>query len=280
MVTNKVNGSTIGFYLDWVKKTWAPGRGTFECLEIHEPADKRRVGDSQMCHDFVNASLWWMYQEGGVSFKPERPIFRDHIVLFARGGLEDVVHHEHATEDSKGKDSKKGLSSGADGELEAAQGPGWLAAWRSRRKVQRFFGFAGVSLGRHIASFANLRGLIAAAKVAQVDTYVYHRERYKRVVLESPFINYCYLPLKIPPAEADIFGKVKRCALPLEFNASNNNVTLNSMERLLGFEAWADENLEACAAAAFLVALHLCVLALFRHCRTRISAKQEQPGGA
>jgi len=44
---------------------------------------------------------------------------------------------------------------------------------------------------------------------------------YHAVKLTPPFLNYCYLPLAIPPAVYEPFGSVKLCALGMEANATN-----------------------------------------------------------
>merc|ERR1712187_252399 len=58
---------------------------------------------------------------------------------------------------------------------------------------------------------------------------------YHTVKLTPPFLNYCYLPIAIPPDVYEPFGSVKLCALGMEANASNQSVPF-PLGHMLGVE--------------------------------------------
>ena len=68
-------------FSDWVASDFAPQHHAFQPLEL---ADVRRRGvlmRSNMCHDFVTDSLWFLYKQG-IRLEPEDHVFRDHIIMW------------------------------------------------------------------------------------------------------------------------------------------------------------------------------------------------------
>merc|ERR1711879_152067 len=64
---------------------------------------------------------------------------------------------------------------------------------------------------------------------------------YYRARLMPPFLNYCYLPLALPPAKYDVFGDTKLCALGMEANLTNTTVPY-PWGHLLAVEAAVDKS--------------------------------------
>ena len=54
---------------------------------------------------------------------------------------------------------------------------------------------------------------VAHGDAAAVRPYFYINKTYYRVHLAEPYINYCYMPLRMPPERTDIFTSDKFCAL-------------------------------------------------------------------
>lgn len=80
--TPRLKASTcLRRFSDWVASDFAPQHHAFQPLEL---ADVRRRGvlmRSNMCHDFVTDSLWFLYKQG-IRLEPEDHVFRDHIIMW------------------------------------------------------------------------------------------------------------------------------------------------------------------------------------------------------
>merc|ERR1711957_944185 len=69
--------------------------------------------------------------------------------------------------------------------------------------------------------FTSARDALLIAWKLGIPAFIHDSHRNQIVHLSPPFLNYCYLPLAIPPAKHDAFNADKLCALGLTANASN-----------------------------------------------------------
>lgn len=183
----RLNGSIYNSFAVWARDSFAPAHKTFDPIEVVSApisGNGLSVGiPSCMCHDFVVDGLWALYRLG-VRFE-SKDIFRDHIMMYA-SSMEKM----------------------SDDRL-------------SRRRQLRWYRFLALWLDSIKQQFVFARDCTASSWSAGVAASVRTRGSDYRVNLVPPFMNYCYLPLELPPRVPDVFAQGKLCALPMEANLTN-----------------------------------------------------------
>ncbi|CAK0832461.1 unnamed protein product, partial [Prorocentrum cordatum] len=147
---------------------------------------------SRMCHDFVTDSLWMLYEKG-VTLGAQEPILRDHIIMYA----------EEATAIGTLPDSGRKVRQ-------------WL---RYLRCLQLF-------LEEIKQQFTAAREALMVNWRLGLSVFLHDASSDYEVKLVPPFLNYCYLPLAMPPEVHDPMGAMKLCALGMEANVTNITVPL------------------------------------------------------
>lgn len=198
-----INGSVYNKYLKWLKKEFIPTHVTFEPVEVVLPHKGGGVGvPSRMCHDLVSESLWVLYHMGAV-YAPKDDIFRDHIIYYAESFEEVDYDQLHV-----------------------------------KREVLRYFRVFEQNIMKIKKQFTYVREMLIQAYTMGISPFVYRDEKYIRVHMVAPFLNYCYLPLAIPPKHMDILNDPKLCALPMYANTTNQTKTADA--HLIAAEARLD----------------------------------------
>jgi len=190
----KFNGTVFNSFVDWVVEYFEPRFKSFQPLEVASSAAGRgrTILRSRMCHDFVTDALWILYNNGA-KLKAEKPIFRDHIILYAR-------HMIKADDFAK---TRRGLRT-------------WLRYLRS----------VFLYIDEIKKQFTSARHALIANWKMGIPVFLHDMDHDYELHLMPPFINYCYLPLAIPPKVHDPFGTNKLCALSLEANVSNTTAPM------------------------------------------------------
>ena len=195
-----VTGAQYQRYMAWAEK-YNESHVTFDPVEIviegKDPKNATRRVTSQrvssrMCHDLVGDSLWYFYDDMGVTFKPEKPVYRDHIILFG----------------SKFK------------EVDISD-PVQLTA------VTNYFKMYYEFLPLIEKEFTNIRGMLVNSEAGGLEPFLYIGQKYYRVTMADPFVNYCYMPMPMPPRRPNFFEDPSFCAL--ETKVSTNS-TRNFMQ--------------------------------------------------
>ena len=114
--------------------------------------------------------------ENGAQLEPEKPLYRDHVVLYV-----DDYTIEDLDED--------------------------------RHRIVSFYQLYHRFLPIIKKKFTAIRSMLFNSDAAAVRPYFYINKTYYRVHLARPYINYCYMPLRMPPERTDIFTSDKFCAL-------------------------------------------------------------------
>jgi len=187
----RLNGTAFNTFVHWAQE-YSKTHVTFEPIEVIVVADGRIVSDlrSSMCHDFVTNGLWALYWAGAM-LRAEDDIFRDHILMYA-SSFEIATDH--------------------------------LATAQGRREHLRFFRLLFLYLEEIKVQFTFGRDALITAWKLGLEAYVSKNRTDYRVQLASPFLNYCYLPLAIPPRRHNPLGASKLCALALEANVTNTSI--------------------------------------------------------
>jgi len=185
----KLTGKQVYILMDWIIDHYMPSYKAFNPVEIvtphAKPPQKVTALRSRMCHDFVTDSLWVLY-EHGAKLRSSGTIFRDHIIMYA-----DSIE---AVEENR----------------------------LFRKKELRYMRSLLLYLDKIKAQFTYAREALIAIWRLRLPVFVHDETgTYHRVQLVPPFLNYCYLPLAIPPDRYDPLGETKLCALGLQANASN-----------------------------------------------------------
>jgi len=183
----KTRGSVLHKFAGWVEDVYAPKYTSFQPLEV-AMAGKGNIVRSRMCHDFVTDSLWALYNEG-VKLKAEDTIFRDHIIMYAS--------HTTRAEDM-------------------------VQTMRGRRRWLRYLRALGLYLEEIKEQFTHARNALLVGFKLGIPVFLHGQHEDHQVHLVPPFLNYCYLPLAIPPKVHDPFGAMKLCALGMEANLTNS----------------------------------------------------------
>mmetsp|Transcript_23223 Transcript_23223/g.54372 ORF Transcript_23223/g.54372 Transcript_23223/m.54372 type:complete len:184 (+) Transcript_23223:135-686(+) len=145
-----------------------------------------------MCHDFVTDALWVLYR-GGARLKAEDVIFRDHIIMYATAV--DIAST-------------------------------LLQTRRGTRMRLRYLRLLALYLEDIKQQFTAARNVMVAAFRLGIPIFLHNEFKDYRVHLVPPFLNYCYLPLAIPPDVHNPLGSMKLCALGMEANLTNATVPL------------------------------------------------------
>lgn len=132
---------------------------------------------STMCHDLFYHALYELH-EIGFQPKPRDWILRDHVFVFAK-------NYEKVKE----------------------------LDWRTRREITRFYWFYIMFMSVINDNFANVRDMFASSQLEDVPAFFYFNKTYYRMELVNPWINYCYLPVNMPPDRATLVKDEHRCAL-------------------------------------------------------------------
>jgi hypothetical protein len=127
-------------------------------------------------------TLWFLYDEYGLGFVAEEPIFRDHIIVHATGfqqiELQDTVAKQDAVQ---------------------------------FYRVYIYF------LSLITKQFTMIRSMLVGTSSRGMDAIIYNRGNYYRVKTVKPYVNYCYYPMYLPPAVAstanEVHSNLKACAL-------------------------------------------------------------------
>ncbi|CAK9057178.1 unnamed protein product [Durusdinium trenchii] len=180
-----LNGQIFLEFVDWVAKSFAPKHHIFQPIEVADVLQRQSLVNSSMCHDFVTEGLWFLYAKGA-ELHPEEHVFRDHIILYA-----------HAARLPK-------------------------ASWSTMRQWQRYLRQLDLSMARIKKQFTFAREALLWNWRLQLPTFLHTENQSFQIDLAPPFLNYCYLPLAIPPEVHNPFGETKLCALGLQANTSNS----------------------------------------------------------
>eukprot|EP00929_Paragymnodinium_shiwhaense_P119443 TRINITY_DN9133_c0_g2_i1.p1 TRINITY_DN9133_c0_g2~~TRINITY_DN9133_c0_g2_i1.p1 ORF type:complete len:433 (-),score=72.54 TRINITY_DN9133_c0_g2_i1:215-1513(-) len=183
------NGSLLLKFADWVVSDYMDNFTAFNPVEVVVPEAIKKEGQtsirSRMCHDFVTDSLWMLY-ESGAKLKAEHVVFRDHIIMYAE------------------KIDKMDADTGF------------------KKKELRYLRSLFLYLNKIKQQFTHAREALLALWRLRVPIFVHdYKGDYHQVQIVPPFLNYCYLPLAIPPEQYNPFGATKLCALGMEANLTN-----------------------------------------------------------
>jgi len=183
----QLNGTVFDRFVDWVETSYAPSFSEFQPLEVAVEGSGNVVR-SRMCHDFVTDALWALYNHS-VKLEAKDAIFRDHIILYASSF--DVV------------------------DLQAN-------STRDHRRQLRFFRVLELYMEDIKEQFTHARTALLAGFKLGIPVFLHNEHQEFRVHLVPPFLNYCYLPLAIPPKVHNPFAAMKLCALGLQANLTNS----------------------------------------------------------
>eukprot|EP00927_Polykrikos_kofoidii_P052622 TRINITY_DN46500_c0_g1_i1.p1 TRINITY_DN46500_c0_g1~~TRINITY_DN46500_c0_g1_i1.p1 ORF type:complete len:437 (-),score=47.71 TRINITY_DN46500_c0_g1_i1:110-1420(-) len=187
------SGEALFHLIDWVIDNYMPRYTAFNPVELVMPGAQQAGGNatvlrSRMCHDFVTDALWVLYDRGAV-FEPEKLVFRDHIIMYG-----EIV------------ESITNISSSVD----------------ARKRELRYMRGLDIYLEKIKDEFTHARTALLSLWRLRVPIFIHDEQGgYHRVKLLPPGLNYCYLPLAIPPEVYDPFGDAKLCALGMQANFTN-----------------------------------------------------------
>uniref|UniRef100_A0A7S4QQ97 Phospholipase B-like n=1 Tax=Alexandrium monilatum TaxID=311494 RepID=A0A7S4QQ97_9DINO len=187
-----LNGSNFHYFVDWVVGEFAPKHSAFQPIEVSKAVNSSGVVTavrSRMCHDFVTDALWVLYR-GGAVFQVKDVIFRDHIIMYAK-----------AMDTSAEKVSSR----------------------RAIRRRLRYLRLLHLYVEEIKEQFTAARNALIAGWRLGLQTYLHDQYEDYHVELVPPFLNYCYLPLAIPPEVHNPLGSMKLCALGMEANITNTS---------------------------------------------------------
>eukprot|EP00937_MAST-01D_sp_MAST-1D-sp2_P002923 g2923.t1 len=197
----KVTGGQYTRYMHWASK-YNETHKTFDPVEIvvegRDPhnATKRITKDrvsSRMCHDLVSDSLWYFYEEEGVVFEPEAPVYRDHIILFGeKYSKVDITQTEQLT--------------------------------AVTNYIRLYYEF----LPLIEKEFTNIRGMLVNSEAGGLEPFLYIGKEYYRVTMQDPFVNYCYMPMPMPPTKPNFFEDPSFCALEQKLSTNATRTFLQS----------------------------------------------------
>eukprot|EP00927_Polykrikos_kofoidii_P012354 TRINITY_DN15326_c0_g1_i3.p1 TRINITY_DN15326_c0_g1~~TRINITY_DN15326_c0_g1_i3.p1 ORF type:complete len:469 (+),score=37.74 TRINITY_DN15326_c0_g1_i3:75-1409(+) len=187
------SGATLFNLISWVITDYIPRFSHFNPLELVRPQDPSAGGKttllrSRMCHDFVTDALWVLYNLGA-SLDPNVNVFRDHIIMYGEI-MESIAD----------------ISSSAD----------------ARKRELRYLRGLDMFMEDMRQEFTHARTALLSLWRLRVPVFLRdEQDVYHRVKLLPPFLNYCYLPLAIPPKVHNLFDDDKLCALGMRANLTN-----------------------------------------------------------
>eukprot|EP00434_Breviolum_minutum_P017202 symbB.v1.2.015187.t1/scaffold1044.1/size142232/8 len=180
-----LTGKTFIKFTDWVASSYAPQHHSFQPLEVADINSRSFLVRSTMCHDFVTDGLWFLYNHGA-KLKADEHVFRDHIIMYATS-VDNVTTSSH-----------------------------------NMRRWQRYLRQLELSLERIRKQFTFAREALLWNWRLQLPSFLRSEYQNYSITLAPPFLNYCYLPLALPPEVHDPFGETKLCALGLQANTTNS----------------------------------------------------------
>jgi len=183
----KTDGATFHKMVNWAME-YNNTYDTFDPVEIVIEGKPERRVSSRMCHDLVSAGLWFLYEEK-VPLHPEKPIYRDHIILFAKDyeAISEEKYKEPAI----------------------------------RKEIISYFRLFTSWLPLIAKEFTSIRGMLVHANAGKFYPFLYINHVYYKVDIQPPFVNYCYMPIPMPPAKANAFTSQKYCGLEQSLSAKN-----------------------------------------------------------
>jgi len=201
----KTDGQTFHKMVSWAME-YNNTYNTFDPVEIVIEGQPERRVSSRMCHDLVSSGLWFLY-ENKVPLKPEKPIYRDHIILFAK---------DHEAVDHKDPEIRKGILS--------------------------YFRLFTSWLPLIAKEFTSIRGMLVHANAGKFYPYLFINHVYYKVDMTEPFVNYCYMPIPMPPEKANAFTSQKYCGLEQSLSEKNKKHFLMQAAglglKMTGVEPW------------------------------------------
>jgi hypothetical protein len=138
---------------------------TFDPVEIVVAKNASKHIPSRVCHDLVSDGLWYMY-ENGVTIKPAKLMFRDHILMYA----DDFISYTQEEVDSN-----------------------WL---QLRSRVLTFYHMFDSNLPAIKKEFTGVRMLLVNAAAAVIQPFIRIEGVYHRVTMAEPYVNYCYMQVR------------------------------------------------------------------------------------
>lgn len=204
-----INGSVFNAYAHRIAVDLAPRFTTFRPVEVATQAPTLNAEHgvalrSLMCHDFVADSLWVLYELGArYTFKPK--IYRDHVIMYAD-------EYKRVKHDDK----------------------------RMVRKQLRYLRSLEPYMAAIKSEFTNSRVSLIALWKLGMSTFFRSPDGDHLLHLVPPFINYCYIPLALPPVHYNPFAREKLCALGMQSNLTNTSA-LWPVGHLLAVEERMDE---------------------------------------
>lgn len=185
------NGSVFNAYVRKMVSDFAPRYRAFRPVEVaSQTLNTTEHGvalRSFMCHDFVTDSLWVLYNLGA-RYEQTGEMFRDHVIMYVDGYTK--------LDDSDRRMARKQLR--------------WL------RSLEPYM--ADVR-----QEFTNSRVALIGIWKLGVSAFFRNPDGDYVLRLVPPFINYCYLPVALPPVHHDPFISHKLCALGMEANLTNTS---------------------------------------------------------
>eukprot|EP00435_Cladocopium_sp_Y103_P014800 s1318_g3.t1 len=178
-------GRTFMKFTDWVAASFAPNHSAFQPLEVADVNSRGFLVRSTMCHDFVTDGLRFLYDHGAM-LRAEEHVFRDHIIMYATAV--ELVN----------------------------------SSFQSMRRWQRYLRQLELSLERIKKQFTFAREALIWNWRLHLPSFLHSEQQNYQISLAPPFLNYCYLPLALPPEVHDPFGEKKLCALGLKANTTNS----------------------------------------------------------
>lgn len=224
------NGTVFQGFADWVIHDFVPRHSAFQPIEVADvnlanaarassvKAAQMTIVRSRMCHDFVTDSLWFLY-EAGATLQADDIIFRDHIIMYA-----DKV-------------KKAGPFIG-----------------HTKRRFGRYWRVVALFLEGIKSQFTYARTALLAGWKLGIPVFLHDEWQDYEIELAPPFLNYCYLPLAIPPDRYNPFAATKLCALGMEANITNTSAPL-PWGPLLAVEERLDQSVPALSLAAVVLAV-------------------------
>lgn len=193
----RLNGSVFFQFSEWVTSFYAATYKSFqpvEVLHISEVSGQGTVSDaggirSRMCHDFVTDALWELHRHG-VKLKAASPIFRDHLIMYAKSV--SLANEEVTTP-------------------------------RGMRRWLRYLRQLELKLELIRSQFTYAREALMLNWKLGLPAYIHDRDLTYLIELTPPFLNYCYLPLAIPPQVHKPLNPMKLCALGMQANLTNSS---------------------------------------------------------
>ena len=229
------SGKAVNSLSKWIR-SYNKSHNSFEPLELAIEG-KGTVIRSQICHDFITDALWVLHEDDSTVFDPENHVFRDHIVLYAT-----------EVEELDSVDEYPEL---------------WQSIVSYYEQIKRHMGIINIE-------FTYARTFFSLMSLKGIDTYLYrgmhkYGNTYAKFKLVTPFINYCYMPLFMPPKRAHIFESPRHCALPQEIpegDTQHDALKLKDYYFIIGGDS------AQLIAAQIILAIVLLVISLF--CGRRI----------